>query len=112
MPTAKGHEERARENPSMFGDAGIPLLLSRMASLGGRKDRMVVGVFGGASMFRDEQVFKIGIQNARAAKKILWQQCMRITHEDTGGHSSRTVEIEVGSGRIRLHKDGKNQFFE
>lgn len=110
LPTAKGHEQRAAENPNMFGDTGIPLLLKQIEGLGATRDTLVVSVFGGASMLKDDQIFKIGIKNARAAKKILWQQCLSIRHEDVGGHSSRTVSIDVGTGEIRLQKDGKSFF--
>ena len=111
LPTAKGHEERARTNPFMFGDTGIPILFDRMAKHGAKKDRMIVSIFGGASMLADDKIFKIGVQNARAAKKILWQLCVNIKHEDVGGKVSRTVGIELDSGLIRLQKEGQIYIF-
>ena len=91
LPASRGHDVRARENPYMFGDIGIPLLLQKMERLGAQKDRLIVSVFGGASMMQDENIFKIGIQNTRTTKKILWQQCMSINNEDVvaGYHPSR-----------------------
>jgi chemotaxis protein CheD len=106
LPAARGHEARARQNPYMFADMGIPMLLNKVLALGAKKERMRVSVFGGASMMRDENIFKIGIQNARAAKKILWQQCVPITNEDVGGRNSRTVSIDIETGDIRLRSDG------
>ena len=107
LPSSRGHDARARENPYMFGDIGIPLLLQKMERLGAQKDRLIVSVFGGASMMQDENIFKIGIQNTRTTKKILWQQCMSINNEDVGGQSSRTVSIDVENGEIRLRSEGK-----
>ncbi len=107
LPVSRGHESRARENPYMFADTGIPLLFEKVASLGASKNRIRVSIFGGASMMQDENIFKIGIQNARAAKKSLWQQCIKIRNEDVGGKSSRTVSIDNENGEIRLRSDGK-----
>lgn len=107
LPDSHTHGLRAQENPCMFADTGIPLLLSRLYELGAHKNRLHVAVFGGASMLDDEHLFKIGIKNARATKKILWQEALTVHYEDVGGHSSRTVSLEVGSGRIALRKDGR-----
>lgn len=111
LPSSKNHERRAQENPRMFADTAIPLLLRKMEGLGAVRDRMIVSVFGGASMLKDDGIFKIGIQNARAARKILWQQCVSVTHEDVGGNSSRTVSIAIGTGRLNLRKDGRDYFY-
>ncbi len=107
LPESRGHEQRARETPAMFADTGIPQMLERLYALGAQKRRLEVSMFGGASMLTDDEIFKIGIKNTRAAKKLLWQHCLMVKHEDTGGDSSRTVGIEVGTGRIRLQKNGK-----
>lgn len=107
LPTSRGHEFRAQENPYMFADTGIPRLLQQVEALGAAKNRLRISVFGGASMLQDENIFKIGIQNARAAKKILWQQCVKIRNEDLGGKNSRTVSIDIENGEIRLRSEGK-----
>ena len=111
LPSSKNHERRAGENPRMFADTAIPLLLQKMEGLGAERDRMIVSVFGGASMLKDEGIFKIGIQNARAARKILWQQCVSVTHEDVGGNLSRTVSIAIASGRLKVRRDGRDYFY-
>lgn len=112
LPTSRGHEPRARENPHMFADTGIPLLLAKVAAMGASRNRLRVSIFGGANMLQDENIFKIGIQNARAAKKILWQQCVKIRNEDLGGKASRTVSIDTETGEIRLRSDGQISLYE
>ncbi len=112
LPNSRGHEPRARENPYMFADTGIPLLLEKVASLGASKNRIRVSIFGGASMLRDEHIFKYGIQNTRAVKKILWQYSIKIRNEEVGGKSSRTVSIDTENGGIRLRSDGKISIYE
>ena len=107
LPDSQNHGARAQENPFMFADTAIPMMLQRLVSKGAERKHFVVGIFGGASMLDDEQLFKIGIKNARASKKILWQHAIPVDYEDVGGNSSRTVSLEIGSGRIGLRKDGQ-----
>lgn len=106
LPDSTNHGRRAQENPYMFADTAIPRLLEKLASLGAQRNRLVVGMFGGANMLDDEELFKIGTKNARATKKILWQHSVTLAHEDVGGHSSRTVSLEIGTGAIGLRRDG------
>jgi len=107
LPDSANHGQRARENPFMFADTGIPLFLERLYALGASKNRIVVSMFGGANMLDDEDTFKIGTKNARATKKILWQHALSVAHEDVGGRSSRTISLEVGKGLIALRRDGQ-----
>ena len=110
LPDSKGHERRAQENPFMFADTGIPLLLKSMNKLHAQRNNLVVSMFGGANMLDDNELFKIGIKNARATKKILWQHAIPIRTEDVGGRVSRTVGINIGTGKVTLKKSG--QVFE
>lgn len=107
LPDSANHARRARENPFMFADTGIPLFLETLYSLGASKSRLQVSMFGGANMLDDEELFKIGTKNARATKKLLWQQSISVVHEDVGGNSSRTVSLDIATGNISLRRDGK-----
>jgi chemotaxis protein CheD len=107
LPDSTNHGRRAEENPFMFADTGIPLFLDKLMAMGANRNRIVMGMFGGANMLDDEELFKIGTKNARAAKKILWQHSIPVNHEDVGGHCSRTVSLEIATGIIGLRRDGK-----
>lgn len=107
LPDSSHHGKRAQENPFMFADTGIPLFLQALNSNGGNVKKMVFGMFGGANMLDDEELFKIGTKNSRATKKLLWQNSLSLKYEDVGGNSSRTLSLEVGTGQITLKKDGK-----
>lgn len=102
LSSSKGHENRVKEKPFMFADSGIPLLLKAMEQAGGFRGRMVIGIYGGASILNDNGLFKIGIQNTRAVKKIFWQQALRISSLDVGGTYSRTVRLDIATGRIEV----------
>lgn len=105
LPESQGYQVQSQENPYKFADTGIAALLDTLLSAGASKNRLVIGVFGGANMLQDEQFFQIGIRNTRAAKKILWQHALFIKHEDVGGTSNRTVSIDLATGQIRMKKD-------
>ena len=108
LPSWKGHEDRLKNKPFMFADSGIPLLLKLMEGAGGSRDRMVIGLYGGASILQDNELFKIGIQNTRAAKKIFWQQALKISRMDVGGSHARTVRLDIATGKVEVSSMGIN----
>jgi len=106
LPDSQAFGTQGQENPAKFADTGIAALVETLLASGASKNRMVIGVFGGANMLKDEQVFQIGMRNIRAAKKSLWQAALFIKHEDVGGTSNRTVSLDLETGLIRVKKDG------
>lgn len=112
LPNSNGHQDRVRENPLMFADAGIPLLLKGMKANGASLDRAIIGIYGGASILKDSELFKIGIQNTRMTKKLLWQHCVRISNEDVGGNKSRTVRLDIETGQVQVRSAGNFVVFK
>lgn len=49
----------------------------------------------------------IGQRNAAMVKKILMEERMRISAEDTGGNSARTMLLNVGNGDVIIRSAGK-----
>lgn len=107
LPSSNGHQDRAKKNPLMFADLGIPLLFKGMENKGASLGRVIIGIYGGAKVLMDSDLFKIGTQNVRVAKKILWQQCLHISNEDVGGDKGRTVHLDIETGKITVHSGGK-----
>ena len=97
---------KARDNPPMFADSGIPLLFRRSYDMGAEKRRLVVCVAGGAQVMDDAGVFNIGKRNALALRKILWKAGVLIHSESLGGSVSRTVRMEMSTGRVWLRTEG------
>jgi chemotaxis protein CheD len=106
LPESGLDRDKARDNPHMFADTGIPLLFRRSYELGAEKRRLVVCVAGGAQVMDDAGVFNIGKRNALALRKILWKAGVLIHRESLGGAVSRTVRMEMGTGRVWLRSDG------
>jgi chemotaxis protein CheD len=98
---------KAAKNPSMFADTGIPLLFRSAYQLGADKKRLVVTVAGGAQMMDTQGTFNIGKRNCLAMRKILWKAGVLVHSEHLGGEVSRTVRLEVRSGKVTLREAGQ-----
>ena len=109
LPESGIDPAKARDNPYMFADTGVPLLFRRSYELGAEKRRLVVSIAGGAQVMDEAGVFNIGKRNYLALKKILWKAGVLIHNEAVGGGASRTVRLEVGTGRIWLRTDGRQE---
>jgi len=107
LPESNIDPAKAALNPYMFADTGIPMLFRNAYEHGADKRRLTVRLAGGAQVMDDNGVFNIGKRNYLAVRKILWKAGVLIHGEDVGGGSSRTVRLEVGSGRFWLRTGGQ-----
>jgi len=102
LPESAIDPAKAEKNPWMFADTAIPLLFRRLEELGAQKRRFAIRAAGGAQVMDDGGVFNIGKRNCLAFRKILWKAGVLLKEEATGGSASRSVRLEVGSGRYWL----------
>lgn len=107
LPKAKISQEKADKNPMMFVDSGVPLFFKEAFAAGAARHRLVVKVAGGATTNRGDDVFAIGKRNCLMLRNIFWKNGILITKEDVGGFISRTLYLEIGTGRTWIHSDGK-----
>lgn len=94
--------DKAREQPTMFGETGIPLLFSSMYGLGCRKENIIVTVAGGSQVHDEDGVFNIGKRNYTVLRKMFWKNNVLIANEDVGGNISRTLYLDVATGHVTL----------
>ena len=88
--------------PCKFADTGIPLLIEQVCRRGASKRRLVVAAAGAAQMLDPRNFFDIGRRNYQAMRKLLWKAGLLLHAEAIGGDHSRTVRLEIGSGRFWL----------
>ncbi len=98
LPLSKVNPKKAKANPAMFGDTGIPLLFREMFKRGCRKEDLVVKVAGGGNIKDEKGIFNIGKRNHTVLRKILWKNDLLVAGEDVGGRKSRTVRLFVEHG--------------
>lgn len=107
LPESSIAPDKAKANPAMFADTGVPALFRAAYALGAVKQRMVVKVAGGSSLLDDNGTFNIGKRNYIILRKIFWKNGVLIEAEDVGGSISRTVRLTVSSGRLTVRNRGR-----
>lgn len=106
LPESALDQNKAKENPAMFADTGIPLLFKSCYKLGAEKKRMLIKAAGGASILDDTNFFRIGQKNIMAMRKIFWKNNVMIDREDTGLNYNRTVRLEMSTGKVFVRSSG------
>jgi len=106
LPDSQIDAEKAKKNPWMFADTGIPLLFREAYKLGGEKQRMVVKVAGGAQIMDESGYFNIGKRNYMVLRKILWKNNVLIAAESVGGSVNRTLTLELSTGKVWVKTSG------
>lgn len=110
LPNSAIDVEKAKRQPFMFADIGVPKLFDMVSKLGGQTRRLIITAVGGAQVLDLNGAFDIGKQNHLALRKILWKTGVLVHSEDVGGTVSRTVRLDVGTGKVLLRKgDGPEQ---
>jgi chemotaxis protein CheD len=102
LPQSSMDPEKARRSPAMFVDRGVEALLDALFALGATRRSLVAKVAGGATVFDDRGMFRIGERNVAAVRKALWKNEILIGAEDLGGTRARTMYVSVATGRVIL----------
>jgi chemotaxis protein CheD len=108
MPASTTNPEKAKTNPFMFVDTGVPVFLKSLQAEGAVRGRCRWKVAGGATV-SSADYFAIGKKNYVALKNIFWKTGIFIDAEDVGGNVARTMYVDVGSGRVWLSHGGVEQ---
>ena len=93
-----------------YADSGIREMIRKLSAFGMVKSRTIVKIAGGAKMFdiKGNMDFgNIGQRNAAMVKKVLMEERMRITSEDTGGAYARTMLLDVATGDVIIRTVGR-----
>jgi len=107
LPLSKINPDKAKTNPYMFVDTGVPTLFKALYEIGGQKSRMVIKAAGCGNPLGKNEMFKIGERNYTVLKKLLWKNNILLEAEDVGGTISRTVYLDLGTGQTVISSGGK-----
>ena len=111
LPSGRGNAEKAKANPAMFGDTGVPLLFRSCYELGASKERLIVCAAGGAEIMNDSGQFKIGSRNRTILRQLFWKNNILLAADETGGSISRTLQIDLADGRVAFKHKGQEKVF-
>jgi chemotaxis protein CheD len=106
LPLSPVDPQKAEERPFMFVDVGVPRLLEDLFARGCRKRDLLVRMAGGAQVMSDNNLFRIGERNVAVFRKIMWKNGLLIHGQETGGTVSRTLRLEIATGRLTIRSQG------
>lgn len=94
--------------PGRISDAGrnnshgvhsMELLINQLIRLGGKKDRMVARVFGGANMLNNEM--SVGERNGKFALEFLEAEGIEVLGSSLGGNRARRIRFWPDIGKAQ-----------
>jgi chemotaxis protein CheD len=88
------------------------MLVQLVCRQGAHPRRLVAHAAGGANVMDPCNSFDIGKRNYLALRRILWKAGILLAAEACGGKHSRTVRLEISSGRFWLHESGEQRELE
>ena len=106
LPDSSLDGQKAKKNPYMFGDTGIPLLFKETYKFGAKKNRLKIVVVGGSQILDQKGLFNIGKRNHTVLRKMFWKNNAMIDFEDVGGSVNRTLKLEIKTGQAWLKVSG------
>lgn len=107
LPQSSIDVRKAKKNPYMFADTGIPLLFKEAYNLGAKKHRLRVTVVGGAQILDQKGLFNIGKRNYLLLRNMFMKNNVSIDFEDVGSNVTRTLKLEIRSGEAWLKISGR-----
>jgi chemotaxis protein CheD len=111
LPDSKIMPEKAVKLPGYFADTGIRALLNELKKFGINPQRSLkIKLAGGANVMDAENVFNIGKRNILSVRKHLWNNRLSPASEDVGGDISRTLSIDVDTGKVTLYSPRKGEW--
>ncbi|MBF0206079.1 MAG: chemotaxis protein CheD [Oligoflexia bacterium] len=107
LPISNNDLEKSKKFPFNFVDTAVVLLLQFFYDRGSIKKNLICKVAGGGTPLEDHGVFRIGERNYAVFKKVVWKNGLLVKGELVGGKSSKTMMLEMESGRTILKIYGK-----
>lgn len=108
LPTASSARDRARENPFMFVNTGVAMMVRQLIDKGAEKQRLIFKAAGGANM-RSDTLFNTGARNFEALQKLLDRNGVTLSATDVGGTTPRTIFLHLDTGKMIIRSLGEGK---
>lgn len=109
LPSSASDMSKAKENPCMYVDTGVALLLSELIKAGAKKNALQMVAVGCSAINDKQSMFEIGKKNFTILRKLLWKNSLLLKAEDVGGEHSRTVSLKIATGEVWLKALGEEK---
>lgn len=91
--------------PGYYATTGVPLLINKLCSkFGCLIGELNINIYGGADSINENDIFNIGKRNIEAVTYTLFSLKQKVHQADVGGTQSRTIEINVGNGYVKISR--------
>ncbi len=107
LPSSKINLEKAKENPFMFVDTGVPEMLSQLTDAGVKKTRLVIKVAGCASPLGGSKSFDVAKRNYAVLEQVFFKNNIQVDARAIGGTDNLTVLFNVSTGSISIKNKGE-----
>lgn len=103
LPEPLEHMGALKHKPAYFATEIVPKMLDLMAhQYRCPKENLLIHVIGGAISRSEKDPFQVGNRNVKTVKSILRLNRLAYTANDVGGHLSRTVSFNLGTGSLEI----------
>jgi chemotaxis protein CheD len=106
LPKAADNISQSVNNDLRYGSYSIERLVNNIMSHGGRRDRLEIKIFGGASIATD--FHRVGEKNAEFVVRYLEREGLTVSAKDLRGHSARRVMYFPNTGKVMV-SSGRDQ---
>lgn len=111
LPDSKIDPAKALHAPFMFVDTGVPHLFHTIYNLGANRGKLIIKAAGGAQFLDPDGIFNIGQRNQNSLIQLLERNGLRLQAQDLGGVSSRTVRLDMLTGKVSIHCPGSQPYY-
>lgn len=108
LPTASSARNKARNNPFMFVNTGVAMMVRQLMDKGASKSHLVFKAAGGANM-RNDNLFNTGARNFEALERLLERNSVTLAAHDVGGTIPRTMFLHLNDGRVVVRSLGEEK---
>ncbi|QJB55862.1 chemotaxis protein CheD [Pseudodesulfovibrio sp. zrk46] len=106
LPTSTAARHKSRENPFMFVNTGVAMMVRQLVDKGAEKKRLIFKAAGGANM-RNDNLFNTGARNFEALEKLFARNHVQLAAKEVGGTVPRTLFLHLEDGRTVVRSLGE-----
>lgn len=106
LPRASAAREKQRQNPYMFVNTGVTMMVRKLVKEGASVKRLIFKAAGGANM-RHDNLFNTGERNFEALLRLMERNKIDLAAANVGGTIPRTVFLHLDSGKTIVRSLGK-----
>jgi len=107
LPSSKVNRNKAKDNPFMFVDTGVPEMLSQLTDAGAKNSRLVIKVAGCASPLGGSKSFDVGKRNYSVLEQVFYKNKIQVDAKEIGGTDNLTVFFNVSTGSVTIRNKGE-----